>query len=338
MYTDGTGTSSYVATSEEPSDSVTTSALAFLPNIVTASLAERLVLCLYFGICITFTLCVNCIIIHVTRKTPALHTPQYFFICCYALCDVFHCLTAQMVVLGALIADVSDIPYWLCAIQGIIFGGTFFASSHVLGLVAYERYHWFLHPMTYEAHFTKTRLIVLGVLPHVIGQGFSIFIEIYVGRDFFTTLLLCNSSGPNLVYLNQVVICIFYLPSALMTLVCLVRLILLVKRQQQVIIPLENTNIRVNKNMSIKQAIKIVFLVSGAFWGTSVPPMIARTSIFANGATWEDMDTRRNMAAYVISRTSHFLAITLSSLINPVIYLVIHKQLRQACCKHVPNC
>lgn len=168
-------------------------------------------------------------------------------------------------------------------------------------------------------------------MPHVSGQGFSLFSELYVGRHYYTTILACNASGPDLVYLNPLVIFLFYLSSAFMSLICLIRLIILVKRQHNSVVPSDSMTPHFKKTLSIYNAVKIVLLVSGTFWATSVPAFIGRTTIFSSGATWNDMDTRSNSTAYVISRTFNFMFMTMSA--RPILYLTINKELRKSCRK-----
>lgn len=109
-------------------------------KIVTGSLLEQMILCFYYTVCVIFVPSVNSFIIHVVRKTDSLQTPQYFFICCYALCDLLYSLTAHTFHLAAVIMNFTTIPAWLCRLHGLIHAGVFFSSSHVLGLIAYERY------------------------------------------------------------------------------------------------------------------------------------------------------------------------------------------------------
>lgn len=311
----------------------------YLPEVevsrmVSGSFLEKVVLCIYFALCVAYVPSANSLIIHVVLKTPALQTPQYFFICCYAMCDLLFSVTTHTMSLGALIWDLTDIPEWLCRLHGTVHAGIFFSSFHALGLIAYERYFRFSHPLAYIVYFTKNRLVLFAVMPHVFGQGLSLFIDLYIGRQYFTTILACNAASPQLVYLTPIMVCLFYLPSALMSLICLIKLIVLVKRQHAKNIGLGNMNGHLSQSLGIRRAIKIVMLVSGSFWITAAEAFIARSILFSSGVTWADMDTRHNLTAYIICRTSSLLVSTASLLINPVIYLTLHRELRKACRKN----
>lgn len=142
-------------------------------RIVSGSLFEKVVLCVYFSVCVIYIPAANSLIIHVAMETSALHTPQYFLICCYAMCDLLHSVTGHTMVLLALIVDLTYIPGWLCSLQGTIHLGVFFTSLYALGMIAYERYRRFFHPLAYHAYFTTSRLRLFAVVPHLLGQGFS---------------------------------------------------------------------------------------------------------------------------------------------------------------------
>lgn len=146
---------------------------------------------------------------------------------------------------------------------------------------------------------------------------------------------MCNPSGPDLLYVVPIAVCLFYLPSALISIICLVKMIILVKRQHTEGIRIGNMTGHFSETLVRRKAIKIVMLVSGNFWITAALAFIVRYSIFSSGVSLIDMGTRHNVTAYIIVRTSYFLMTTVYLLINPVIYLIVHHALRRACCKPI---
>ncbi len=106
---------------------------------------------------------------------------------------------------------------------------------------------------------------------------------------------------------------------------------LLVRHRQHAVAPTQNGPVHSLVTVSLRRAFKIILLVSETFWLTCVPAFIGRTVIFSTGTTWVDMDTRRNVVAFALLRCFSFLLTTVSCLLNPLIYILVHKDIRVGC-------
>ena len=80
---------------------------------------------------------------------------------------------------------------------------------------------------------------------------------------------------------------------------------------------------------SLKRAVRLILLVSGSFWATYLPGYMLRALIH-NRYTWEQLNFRSNPYVSVFYRFLMFALCHFSSMLNPLIYLFTHRNLRSA--------
>ena len=84
--------------------------------------------------------------------------------------------------------------------------------------------------------------------------------------------------------------------------------------------------IRQKKKASINKAIRLVLLVSGAYWGTYFPGYCVMLGIEAFYNV-QELNSRNSMVASILYRTSSFFLAHFSSFLNPIVYFATHKDL-----------
>ena len=129
----------------------------------------------------------------------------------------------------------------------------------------------------------------------------------------------------------------FWLPSAVISIFTMINLRLLISTHQARVNPAltEGVDNQALDNLvtKVRKAIKMVTLVSGTFWVTMVPGIIIRSVVYNSGTTCNDTDTRRHMQAFVMARSGWLILTLMSTLINPIIYLTVQVELREAVMK-----
>lgn len=69
-------------------------------------------------------------------------------------------------------------------------------------------------------------------------------------------------------------------------------------------------------------------LTSGTFWITFLPAGVFRMIVFSQGTTWEELDRFDNADITYAFRYLNVFMFTLSSALNPIIYLYTHSTMR----------
>nr|XP_006628034.1 PREDICTED: olfactory receptor 52E4-like [Lepisosteus oculatus] len=103
-------------------------------------------------------LAANSILILVIRLEKSLHSPMYLFLCMLAMVDIGLCTSTLPKVLEVLWLDNKDISFEGCFIQ--MFFIYIFAAleSSVLVMMAYDRYIAIYNPLRYTAILSQTRI------------------------------------------------------------------------------------------------------------------------------------------------------------------------------------
>ena len=209
-------------------------------------------------------------------------------------------------------------------------------QSFALGLVGHiaaiacERYVFFCHPFRYLQQFSKARIVAAVVMCYTIPIIVLMTPSMESGSTFHASILSCTISDnkPSGKFFALIV-----LPSAAVTIYCMIRVWCLsrsaavgpgvVGNQQTLATPVHQA----------RKTLKMILLLSGTFWVTSLPAYVSWMTIFMAGNTWEDLDSRRYIGPSIVMRLTMFTHCFVSSAVNPLIYYYSRKDLRLATCK-----
>lgn len=318
---------------------------SLLPRTLSAVGSDvELVLTVGVVICCTVSVLVgNAIFFTAVFKNRQLQTAHYFLLCSYAICDVGQvltgCITCAMVLYHG-----TDTPQWACRLFSCMVLAPFFSSVYMVGLIAYERYHFFCRPMSYDRVFTPRTLLSMVAGVWAIVMGYLVFTEIFIGRtELVLTTFMCQVEKSEIAV--KIPIICFLGPSVCLVLFSTIRVaILRAKLSTTVVVPqgvipqsfsraaIVTTN-HANESSSrlkwkVNKALKLIFLISGLFWGTYLPGFIFRVIILSSNITFEEIDSRQNMTAMILLRSGTWLLCIVSPVLNPWVYMYTHSELR----------
>ena len=307
--------------------------------IVTDSLTEQILtasLLLFIWLFIAST---NSAMIYVIWKVPKFHTPQYMVLVSYMICDVTFMTFGIPTMFFTVVGDSVDfVPSFVCGAFIVISSSCFFTQTLLIGFITYERYVNFFYPLTYNSYFTLKKIIICNLILHACGLGCSIMIESVTERKMVATALQCQPIGPAIKWNSPFVFFVYQVPSALFGIFTMIRLRLLITKHKSQVdaMPTEKKDVNQQDNkpktqvFSVRKAIKIIALVSGSFWITTLPSTLIRVGLFSTGFTWDQSDTRESILLFALARGSYIMLICLSSLLNPCVYLYVQTDLRKA--------
>ena len=207
-------------------------------------------------------------------------------------------------------------------------------SAIVLGLightaiVTYERYIFFCHPYHYLHRFKISRLAAVLVMCYTIPVILATSWVRRSDRTFHASILSCSSDA-----YNGSMLVLILLPSATVTLYCTIRVWQLCSNAAVAPAVAGDQGNQSTPVPQAKKALKMMLLISGTFWGTTLPASVVRLTIFMAGYTWDDLDSRRYMGPAIMMRLTTFIYCFISSAVNPLIYYYSRKDLRLATCK-----
>ena len=223
---------------------------------------------------------------------------------------------------------------------GIAMGNIYFPS-----FVAVERYFFFCRPFQHERFFTLK--VVVGVSCVLIAAPlvWSIAVDLHTPRVFSSTILVCQLPNQRPWLVPQV--CMFVAPSILGTVFSATMIRRLQSRAQSRVepsppppspSPQPSTNqqpaqVKVDRQQlqrSIKKGLRLILLISGAFWGTLIQSWALRVSVLVTGVTFEQLDSRVDFTKFLLMRGHILLWGYFSAALNPVIYFALHRDLRVA--------
>ena len=319
-----------------------TETITFLP-IVTSSKTEQVLTASLLFTCWIYINLTNVFLLHVIRHKPRLHIPQYSVLASYMICDLLYInSTLSGMIILVIANDTSTLPIGLCRVFGSVGSGAFFTMAHTVGYMAYERFSQLFHPLTYNRYFSFKIICIVTLVLHLFGQGYALMVLMIAGRELVTTGLNCQPLVTSLQIINPITTCIFFIPPTVVSFVVLIRLRLLISRHQAQVAALNlgTEGIELEKKrkkhvITVKKAIKMIALISGAFLGTTAPFVLMRVAIFSSGVTWLETDAREDVGIFALTRLSYFSVAILSSLINPPIYLYAQNDLKRSaleCC------
>ena len=316
----------------------TTETMATVVPIVTDSLWEQVItagLLILFWLYVNFT---NGTLFHVIRKDCSLHTPQFMILGSYMACDVLYCNLISLQMVPVVISnDILVMPDIVSRILVTVIASFLFSTYHMVGVLAYERYCYFVTPMKYPSKFTKSRIYAAVIVIFVFALCVAFAVELVTPRVPVATFMTYQLATGVSTRLSNYMYLIFYiLPSGVVSIGTLIKLRLLISKHSARMEPQSDV---MNENHSavaeiivkpIQKALKMIALVSGSFWLTVVPGLVIRAGLTGSGVTWADTDQRVSLPMFALARTSYLMVTVLSSALNPIIYMTVLTELREA--------
>ena len=314
--------------------------MATLPPIVTNSLEEQVITT---GLLLSIWLYVNLSngsLLYVIRRKYSLHTPHYMVLAAYMVLDIFYCNMLLVHMVTVVISN--DIQVMTDVISRVFTTATgmfFFSSVHIIGLLSYERYCYFIAPLTYTTKFTKTRIYTTIVIICVLAFCISLGVDLVEPRVPAATTMVYQATGLASQITNIVYVVLYGIPCCTVSVVTLIRLRQLIskhKAQVQPSVMSEDQSAVYGVIVKpVKEAFKMVGLVSGSFWFITIPGAIIRLGLSASGVTWADTDYRLSLPLFILSRGSYMMITIFSSLLNPIIYICVLAELRKSVWKSI---
>ena len=312
-----------------------------LSPIVTDSLWEQVITA---GLLILFWVYVNVSngsLFYVIRSEYSLHTPQYMVLQSYMVCDTSYCNLTLLHMVPVVISN--DIHVMSPAVSRILvtaIGSFLFSSLHLVGLLAYERYCYFNTPLKYTKKFTKTRIYTTVIIIYILALSIALAVDLVDPRIPVATIMTYQAAGLSMKITSIIYAVVYAIPSGTMSIVTLIKLRLIISKHKARVQPA--VSIDMNEDQSeisgmivrpVKKALKMVALVSGSFWLTMVPGFLIRIGLAAFGVTWADTDSRISLPMFALSRANYLMITVLSSVLNPIIYISVLTELREAAWK-----
>ena len=335
------GISEDVSHSSSAGDLWTTEAVTTVTPIVTDSLLEQTITA---GLLILFWMYVNISngsLFYVIRNEYSLHTSQYMVLVSYMVCDVLFCnLTLLHMVPVVISNDIHVMSVTASRILVAIATICVFPTFHLVGLLAYERYCYFVTPLQYPRKFTKPRIFAAVLMIYLFACCMVVTRDLISPRIPVATAVTYQEDSRAIEITNIFYALVYAIPSGLISVVTLVKLGLLISQHKALVQPAQS-DVR-NEDQSavsgivvepVKKALKMVGLVSGSFWLTTIPGFLIRIGLSASGVTWADTDQRISLPMFALARISFMMLTVISSVLNPIIYVSVLTELRVAAWK-----
>ena len=195
----------------------------------------------------------------------------------------------------------------------------------------------------YPRKFTKSRIYAAVILIFVLAFCGALAVDLVTPRVPAATFMTYQlATGVSSALSNYIYFFVYIVPSGTVSIVTLIKLRLLISKHNAQVQPAQSDVM--NKDQSavggifvkpIQKTLKMICLVSGTFWLTVIPGIIIRASLRGSGVTWADTDHRVSLPMFALARTSYLMVTVLSSFLNPIIYMAVLTELREAVWKRI---
>ena len=230
------------------------------------------------------------------------------------------------------ILDRVDAEHFFCPVIMCFASGIFFTNTMMVGYLAFERYIYFSRPFKHAFYFSKNRILLVNICVYAFGLLTAVIIEVSSGRKLVTTTISCSPVGLDAQKTNMAVFILFWVPSATISVMSVISLRVLTYKHKAQVAAQTDESVTNQADGQIFQgalkAIRMILIVSGAFWTSVMPGALLRIILAQAGVTWKDTDARQNVNIFAISRIAYLLMTVLSSFLNPIIYMTLQKDLR----------
>ena len=221
-----------------------------------------------------------------------------------------------------------------CSVISTLGISMFFTIHMLLGLFALERYFFFCNPMRYTLIFSPKK--VTCIILFCYAFPFLYLSPHITQREFSSSSMICEYSPSLLrITINSVV---FRLIPLAIIIFSMQRVWKLTKSNRVApALPSTSASSATTSAPSTlpplasqaKSAVRMVFLVSGTFWLAYFPGVIIRSLAVRLGYSMDDINSRRAFVPAILNRVAFYFYGTLSSLVNPLIYMYSRKDLRR---------
>ncbi|XP_008056763.1 olfactory receptor 51G1 [Carlito syrichta] len=260
----------------------------------------------------------NLTILHIIRTDTTLHEPMYYFLAMLALTDLGLCLSTLPTVLGIFLFDAREIGIPACFTQLFFIHTLSLMESSVLLSMSIDRYMAICNPLRYSAILTPARIVKMGLssvlrsvllifpLPfllkrlqychsHVLSHAYCLHLEIMK--------LACSSIAVNHIYGLFVVACTVGVDSLLIFLsyALILRTVLSIASRQERLRAL-------NTCVSHISAVLLFYI-----------PMIGLSLVHRFG----------QHLPRIIHLLMSYVYLLIPPLMNPIVYSIKTKQIRQ---------
>ena len=113
----------------------------------------------------------------------------------------------------------------------------FLSPFHLIGLQAYERYCYFISPLTYTRKFTKLHIYTAVIIVFVLVFSISLAVELITPKIAVATLLTYQATGLSSKISNYFYFFVYITPSGTMGVITLIRLRLLISKHKAQVQP-----------------------------------------------------------------------------------------------------
>ena len=312
-----------------------------LPFIVTGSLLEQVLTAVVLTVFWLYVNTVNGFLLYVIKKTNTLYeNVHYTLLSIYMLCDIISGNAVFFQILPATIFNnVLVFSIYYCQIVSAIGKIIYLASVYILGYLAIERLIFFRYPFRYNRYFTKTKIKIISIILISLPLIYTAVTDAFFVRIPVTTRMYCILPESYRKKSNLIAKIVFFGPSLVISIFTLISLGFLLKKHQNRLNPdmIDMATQQPIRNMltKVKSHMKLILSISGTFWLTIVPGMVIRMILFPSGAAWDEADTRSDMTIFIWAKIGWSMEIFLSSLLNPLMYLIHLLDLRRAVRTHL---
>ena len=295
-----------------------------LETALFASVLILLILWIYAG----NILAMWCMLSHERFRSPG-----NYIKCAYAVNDIILNTVSNPHMLMVLMVPKRDIIIGLCRATSNLAITFSFSTMYMTTYIAIERYFYFGRPYLHQRFFTLRSIVCTTCVLIIVPFIWSTVTEIGSPRQLSTAVLLCQLEGAKNVIPVQ--IALFIVPSLLGIVYSMVMMFRLLWSVRMRVAPFSNQITQKNQQVdpaskSIKSGLRLIFLISGAYWGTYFPSWVIRICVLSTGATWEEIDSRVNITHTALIRVHVILLSAMASALNPIIYFATHRDLRTA--------
>ena len=288
---------------------------------------DEIPLTVYFIFLALISTSLNGLSIYLTQKYDQLRVPHMYTRMAYAVFDIVFAIS--MAIHYSIAFQFPNAPKLAKCLTGDFCIALFFGTTQLTAFIALERYFYFCKPMVYDQYFSFRSIAISSLLIFLITQGYVIIKEFLYGRELQPLIGMCVFTFP--VFHNISNLLIFVLPAVVVTLFSICKIINLLRNisVHPSVIPNATYSEPMLRRRPARKGLRLIFLVSGAFWGTYIPAFVIRTVIFQVGYTWVSLNAYENPTISTIFRYTHY-SIALSTVVDPLIYFGVCKDLRTA--------
>ena len=209
------------------------------------------------------------------------------------------------------------------------------SAIHMICLIAFERYGYFITPLRYTRIFTKTRILISVAFIYLFSlcMGVAVYMIEALRLDI-ESIMTYQVSGEATQITNLFTV-VYVIPSGLISVITLIRLRLLISKHRSQIAQQPNADCEQQAAVNgiiinpVKKAIKMICLVSGCFWITTMPATLIKNILSAS------TDHQATPVLMALSKASHLMLVVMTSLLNPIIYVSMLTDLRKSIWKYI---